>query len=64
METKDILNKINERRKKKKISVQELADGIGMSYRYIYLVLHHMTNPSIENLKKIVDFLGMKLYVK
>ncbi len=60
----DIIDKLNDKRKKKKMSIEELAKGAGISYRHAYMTLHHMVNPGIKTLEKIANYLGMKLYVK
>ncbi len=60
----DIIDKLNEQRKKKKISVDKLARATGLSYRHVYCTLHHQVNPGVKTLEKIARYLDMKLYVK
>lgn len=54
-----VINKIEEVRKLKKVSMENLAKGIGMSYQGYYKAVKSALDIKVSDLVKIANFLGV-----
>lgn len=58
------MNKIEKLRKRKGMTYSEIAEKVGVTYQYIYLLAKNKrTNPSLDVMKKIAHALDEKVEV-
>lgn len=57
-------NLIKERRAILGLTQQDLADYTGLSLRLIKSIESDKGNPSLKNLEKVADILGMEIVIK
>lgn len=60
----DVIERINEQRKKKKMKFAELATVTNISQKYISEIFNNKANPSLDIVCKLAQALNMKLTVK
>jgi y4mF family transcriptional regulator len=54
---------IQNRRKKLSLKQEDLAEMTGLSSKSIYLVENGKANPSLTTLQKLLDVLGLDLFI-
>ena len=60
-ETKEILEKIREKRLERKLSLLNLANDVGISHSHLYYIESKKVIPSIDVIVKISKVLGFPL---
>lgn len=60
----EIIELLNERRKKKKMRFNDLASATNISRKYLSEIFNNKVNPSLDIVCRLANAIGMKLVVK
>lgn len=59
----NLIEEINEERKRQNVSTRALADMCGMHQTQVVVILNHKVVPRLDTLLKIIEALGLSLEV-